>query len=206
MFFFRAHPIIPYRIPGQKKGIAVTNITRRFSISNFIYNANVTFDSYRVQDGERPDIVAYDYYDDYTLDWLVLLTNEIQDPYFEWPLSSQQLNAMILQKYRGLGTNKSDLATLSYVNQTVHHYEKILQKNSVSNDGIQQRIYPEKTVVVDYTTYAALPATDRKVISIYEYEVDLNEQRREIYLLDLHFVHIIKDQHPYIFEEGPFIR
>jgi hypothetical protein len=66
MFFFRPHPIIPYRIPGQTKSISAIDITRRFSVANFVNNGNVTFDSYTIQDGERPDIVAYDYYDDYT--------------------------------------------------------------------------------------------------------------------------------------------
>jgi hypothetical protein len=113
---------------------------------------------------------------------------------------------MILQKYRGFGTSNSDLATLSYVNQTIHHYEKIIQKNSSGFDGAQQRIYPEKTLVVDYTTYAALPATDRKAITIFEYEQNLNDDRRHIYLLDLHYVHVIKDLHPYIFEESGFVR
>jgi hypothetical protein len=206
MFFFVSHPTIPYRIPGQTKSISAVDITRRFSVANFISNAAVTFDEYIVQDGERPDVVAYDYYDDYTLDWLVLLTNEIHDPYFQWPLGYEQFNNMILQKYRGMGTNDSDLATFSYVNQTIHHYEKILQKNNTAFDGIQQRIYPEKTIIVDYTTYAALPATDRKAVTIYEYEQDLNEQNRHIYLLDLHYVHLIKDQHPYIFEESQFVR
>jgi hypothetical protein len=206
MFFFRAHPTIPYRIPGQTKSVQITDITRRFSVANFISNASVTFDEYYVQDGERPDHVAYDYYDDYTLDWLVLMTNEIQDPYYEWPLSYEQFNSMIMQKYRGFGVNDSINATLSYVNQTIHHYEKILQKNYVASDGAQVRVYPEKTVTIDYATYATLPAPEKKAVSIYEYEHDLNEERRHIYLLDLHFVHIIKDQHPYIFEEGPYIR
>ena len=196
MFYFRAHPIIPYRIPGQSKGVAVTDITRRFSVANFIYNANVTFDEYYVQDGERPDVVAYDYYDDYTMDWLVLLTNEIHDPYYEWPLSYEQFNAYLKQKY----------GSVEYTLNATHHYEKIIQKNSVASDGAQQRVYPEKTLEVDYTTFAALPYSDRKEISIYQYEHDLNEQRRHIYLLDLHYVHLIKDQHPYIFEESRFVR
>ena len=206
MFIFRAHPTISYRIPGQKKEILTTDITRRFSVANFISNATVAFDEYYIQDGERPDHVAYDYYDDYTLDWLVLMTNEIHDPYFEWSLGYEQFHNMILQKYRGLGTGNNDNATLSYVNQTIHHYEKILQKNSTSSDGAQIRVYPEKTVIVDYTTYLTLPALDRKAVTIFEYENDLNDQRKHIYLLDLHYVHLIKDQHPYIFEEGPFIR
>jgi hypothetical protein len=196
MFFFRPHPIIPYRVPGQTKSIAAVDITRRFSVANFISNATVTFDEYIIQDGERPDHVAYDYYDDYTLDWLVLLTNEIQDPYYEWPLSYEKFHNYIKQKY----------GTVEYALTTNHHYEKIIQKNNIASDGIQQRVYPEKTVVVDYTTYAALPATDRKAVTIFEYENELNDQRRHIYLLDLHYVHLIKDQHPYIFEESQFVR
>jgi hypothetical protein len=196
MFFFRPHPTIPYRIPGQTKSVPITDITRRFSVANFISNASVTFDEYYVQDGERPDHVAYDYYDDYTLDWLVLLTNEIQDPYYEWPLSYEQFHNYIKQKY----------GTLEYALTTNHHYEKILQKNYTASDGIQQRIYPEKTVVVDYTTYVTLPAADRKAVTIFDYENELNDQRRQIYLLDLHYVHLIKDQHPYIFEESQFVR
>jgi hypothetical protein len=195
-FFFRPYPTISYRIPGTKKSIPVTDITRRFAVSDFIRNAKVTFDEYHIQDGERPDIVANDYYDDPTLDWLILLTNEIQDPYYEWPLSYEQFNAYLKQKY----------GTIEYTLNTTHHYEKIIQKNSTGSDGIQQRIYPEKTLEVDYTTFAALPFTDRKEVTILEYEQDLNEQRRHIYLLDLHYVHLIKDQHPYIFEESQFIR
>ena len=170
--------------------------SRRFSISNFLNNANVTFDEYYVQDGERPDIVAYDYYDDYTLDWLVLMTNEIHDPYYEWPLSYEQFNAYLKQKY----------GSVEYTYQTNHHYEKILQKNKVASDGVYQKIFTEKTLTVDYQTYITLAYEDRKSVSIFEYEQDLNEQRRHIYLLDLHYVHLIKDQHPYIFEEGQFVR
>ena len=56
-FYFRPFPTVSYRIPGTTKSVAATNITRRFSIANFINNTNVTFDEYYVQDGERPDSV-----------------------------------------------------------------------------------------------------------------------------------------------------
>jgi HSP90 family molecular chaperone len=113
---------------------------------------------------------------------------------------------MILQKYRGYGTNESDTATLSYVNQTIHHYEKIVQEKQVVLDQGQQRIIDEKTLVVDYTTYLTLVASKRRAVSIYEHESNINEERRHIYLLDLHYTQIIKEQHPYVFEEGVFIR
>jgi len=205
-FLFRPYPTISYRVPGTKKNILATDITRRFSVANFIRNAKVTFDEYTVQEGERPDMIAHGYYDDSTLDWLVLLTNEIQDPYYEWPLSYEQLQTMVLQKYRGRGTNGSDTATLSYVYQTVHHYEWIVQKASVISDYGNRRILNEKTLTVDYTTYLTLTDTDRRSVSIFQYEQNLNEQRRHIYLLDLHYTQLIKEQHPYVFEEGVYVR
>lgn len=194
-FYFRPHPTIQYRIPGTKRTIAATDITRRFSLANFVRNANVNFEEYYVQDGERPDTVAYDYYDDQTLDWLVLLSNEIHDPYYEWPLSYEQFNAYMKQKYDNLNTY-----------QTVHHYERILQEQQLITENGFQRIIPEKTLEVDYTTFLTLIATQRRSVSIYDYETKLNEQRRKIYLLDLNYVQIIKDQHPYVFEESVYVR
>jgi hypothetical protein len=195
-FYFRPFPLISYRMPGTNNNILAMDITRRFSIANFVRNANVNFDEYQVQDGERPDIVAYDYYGDETLDWLVLLANEIQDPYYEWPLSNADLQAMILQKY----------GTLSYAYQTNHHYEKIVREQQIVIENGLQRIIPEKKLIVDYQTYLTLPSFQRKAVSLYEFEVNQNEDRRQIYLIDLHYTQLIKEQHPYIFEEGYGLR
>jgi hypothetical protein len=195
-FYFRPHPTIAYRVPGTKRTIAATDITRRFSLANFVRNANVNFEEYYVQDGERPDVVAYDYYDDASLDWLVLLANEIHDPYYEWPLSHEQFNSYIDQKY----------GSMQIAYQTVHHYEYILQEQKLIIENGIQRILPEKTLEVDYTTYLTIPANQRKSVSVYEYELAINDQRRQIYLIDLNYLQIIKDQHPYVFEEGVFVR
>lgn len=195
-FYFRPHPTISYRIPGTKRSVAATDITRRFSLANFVRNSNVNFEEYYVQDGERPDTVAYDYYDDASLDWLVLLANEIHDPYYEWPLSYEQFNSYLAQKYGNVNT--------AY--QTVHHYERILQEQKLIIDNGIQRILPEKTVEVDYTTYLTLTATQRRSVSVFDYENKLNEDRKQIYLIDLNYLQIIKDEHPYIFEEGVSIR
>jgi Base plate wedge protein 53 len=194
--FFRPYPTVRYRIPGRKESIAVTDITRRFALSNFFKNAAVNFDEYYVQDGERPDTVAYDYYGDETFDWLVLITNEMKDPYFDWVLGYEELNLYIKQKY----------GSVSVAHQTVHHYEKIIQPAREVNTAQGRQLLPEKTLVVDYATYANLIATNRKSVSIFDYETDLNDTRRHIYLLDLNYLGIVKTQHPYIFDEGVFLR
>jgi hypothetical protein len=195
-FLFRPYPTISYRIPGTRKRILTTDITRRFSVANFVRNNKVTFDEYYVQDGERPDIIAHGYYDDSSLDWLVLLTNEIHDPYYEWPLSYEQFNAYLRQKY----------GSVEYAMRTTHHYEQITQEHQIINDYGEKRILQEKTLVVDYTTYASLTNSQRKIVSIFDYEQNLNDERRHIYLIDLHYTQLIKEQHPYVFEEGVYVR
>ena len=190
MFYFTPFPTVQYKIPNSTKSILVTDLTRRFALSNFLKNSNVAFDTYHVKDGERPDSVAYDYYGDVTMDWLVLLTNEIHDPYFQWVLSYEEMNAYLIDKY----------GSVEYTQITDHHYEKIIQKAYLQNDYGTQRIVLEKTVVVDKTTYLSLTATERKVKTIYDHELELNEERRKIYLMDLNYLLIIKDQHPNIFD------
>jgi hypothetical protein len=190
MLYFTPFPTIQYKIPNSTKSIPVTDITRRFSIANFLNNSSVAFDTYFVQDGERADSVAYDYYDDVTMDWLILLVNEIHDPYFQWPLSYDELNSYLRDKY----------GSVEYTQITIHHYEKIIQQQYIQNDNGTQRVVPEKTLVVDKTTYIALSNFERKIKTIYEYEVELNEDRRKIYLLDLNYLLIIKNQHPNIFD------
>jgi hypothetical protein len=191
MLYFTYFSKIQYRIPNSKKYISATNITKRFAISNFLKNSAVTFDEYYIQDGERPETIAYDYYGDVSMDWLVLLTNEIHDPYFQWALSYEQFNAYLRDKY----------GSVEYTMKTNHHYEQIIQqRREYSDDGIQ-RIVSEKTLIVDYSTYTSLAAFERKAITIYDYENDLNETRRHIYLLDLNYLMIVKEQHPYVFNE-----
>ena len=196
MFYFRPFPTIQYRIPKNTKQIAVTDITRRFAITSFISNSKVAFDEYFVEDGDRPDTIAYQYYSDQTLDWLVLLANEVHDPYFQWPRSYEQFNSYLKQKY----------GSVEYALSTNHHYEQIITPyDQIIENGIQ-RIIPEKTVIVDRTTYLTLTDTERRAVSIYDFENNINEDNRKIYLLDLNYTLLIKEQHPYIFDEGIYVR
>ena len=196
--YFRPFPTTEYRVPGTNRSVFATDITRRFSVSNFLNSNKVSFDEYYLQDGDRPDTVAYEYYGDVTLDWLVLLANEIHDPYFEWFMSDEKFESYIVSKY----------GSLAYAYQTNHHYEWITQQQRIIVESGLQRILPEKTLIVDYTTYAALAANDRRSVTIYEYEKNKNEDNRHIYLIDLNYTYLIREQHPYIFDgnEGVTIR
>ena len=54
---------------------------------------------YTVSEGERPDIIAANYYDDPRYSWLIYMVNDIVDPLHDWPLTEDELNQNIIKKY-----------------------------------------------------------------------------------------------------------
>ena len=119
MFYFSNFPLTYYVLNNSNKNDVkiVTDITKRFTIKNLLGKFyNTAFYEYYVKDGERPDVIASVYYEDERLDWLVLLVNEIYDPYFEWPLFAEDFNKYLISKY----------GSIPAAYQTVHHYEQII--------------------------------------------------------------------------------
>lgn len=103
MSYFSAFPSLSYAINRNdlSKLIIAKDITVRAKISEYFKNAAITSLPYEIQDGERPETLSHRVYDRSDLHWLILLFNEVMDPTFEWPLSSQELESHIAQKYKG---------------------------------------------------------------------------------------------------------
>jgi hypothetical protein len=80
-------------------GIECLDLTRRVKIaSNQLQNVNL-YNPLELQDGLRADHISEAYYDDAELDWMVYLSNEMIDPYYEWHLSEQDFQAYLNDKY-----------------------------------------------------------------------------------------------------------
>jgi len=91
--YFKNFPTVAYG------GSLVTNIIARVKIDSALRDKIAVFFPYTVQDGERPDTIANNYYEDPNFAWLIYYANETLDPYFEWPLSSNEFFSFIQQKY-----------------------------------------------------------------------------------------------------------
>ena len=111
------------------------------------------------------------------------MVNDIQDPVFDWPLNSREFGNFIKDKY----------GTLNDAQTRVHHYEQII-RSRVEATGTTDAI-PEKTIEVDETSYDALDVADRKIIYCYDWEVDRNEAKRDIKLIDRKYVADILSEH-----------
>lgn len=182
-----------YDPTGENKPQLATDITRRFKLNDAVKNKKLIYYEYDIQDHDRPDIMAEKYYGDSRLDWIFFISNQIYDPYFQWPLNYMQLQAYVRQKY----------GSVSNAVGTIHHYEQIItaRKEYYSNFDNSVIMIPEQTLVVDQTTYNSLSASLRKVITSYDYEENLNNEKRKIKILDKAFIPELLRSYEKVFDE-----
>ena len=169
--YFSNFPAVSYKLPGLSNSLLATDVTKRFVLRDFYRRAMVDFYRYDVVEGQRPDNVAYEFYAESDLDWLILLPNEMLDPYYEWPRTQYDMNEYLRKKY----------GSVSNAQATVHHYEQIIQNRTTTQDadGIAI-VVSERSLIVDQTTYASLAPADRKSVSVYDFEMAKNERNRTI--------------------------
>lgn len=134
--YFRQVPNFDYvsRDPEQKQisqYAPVKNLFRRGKLRDDIFGDLSFFTKYKIVGDERPDNVAYKIYNDETLDWVVLLSNNILNIQSEWPLPQTVFDKLMLEKYGSYESLYSE----------VHHYETKEIKDSLGNiilpSGIQ---------------------------------------------------------------------
>jgi hypothetical protein len=182
--YFASFPAIDYNLKSINRPLRVIDISKRFIIKDLYRRNLISYFSYDVKEGERPDNVAFNFYGDPNLDWIILIPNEIIDPYFGWPRNYLEMQSYIREKY----------GSIPNAYNQIHQYEKIMQKAKEvrDTDGEMIRI-SEKTLVVDQTTYQTLSPNDRKLVTKYDYEIALNDSRRNISVIDPVYVPAIVD-------------
>lgn len=107
--YFREFPVVPYPFYlGDKRQYAIArNVLRRVAFSDRI-NRDVAFTFYEIKDGERPEHIANRLYGNSTYHWLVLLANDITDPYYGWYMSQSVLEQYIQKRYSGVALYFTD--------------------------------------------------------------------------------------------------
>lgn len=97
--YFASHfPLTSYN------NTAIVDISRRVSIEGADYRVPNMFHPVTLTDGTRPDMVADTYYSDAEQDWLIYLSNQIVDPYYQWYLSDAEFQSYITDKYGDVET------------------------------------------------------------------------------------------------------
>jgi|TARA_R110002124_G_scaffold61364_4_gene168160 hypothetical protein len=171
-YYFSSFPKVSYDIKKNNHPQNVTNIMLRYKLTKALKERPLSYYNYTVEDGQRPDNVAFDLYGISTYSWILLLVNSIHDPNYEWPLAQRSFEKFLKVKYGSIP------AALS----TVHEYRKVVNEQSVLFDNT---IIPKRTLVVDETTYNTLSTGAREIIYKSDYEEELNDERRNILYIPL---------------------
>ena len=155
MSYFEKFPKIYYDANADGKYKVMTDIISRVKLVDSVKENILNFDYYNVKDGETPEMIAHKYYDDPELHWTILVVNDVIDYYTQWPMSVQKFEEFMKDKYENP--------------QGIHHYE-ISQTSGntelVIDVGMNTTDYPSATAISNYT-----------------YEDRLQEQRRQIRLI-----------------------
>lgn len=181
------------------------NILIRTKLITQLSKNPLLYYKYDVQESDTPELIAYKYYGDQYRYWMLFMANEIMDPQGEWPLTSKQFELFLIDKY-GAAAEEASQTPLSYTTSTIHHYEKVLTSyDSVSKNTVI------KTVQIDLDTYNSIMAktttstfgdgtsvtltVDKKSVSIYDYENQLNEQKRHINIIKSNYATAMETQY-----------
>ena len=134
-FLFKHYPKVLYEVKKNNKKEELVNITKRFGLNILADDQSTVFYDYFIKDTDKPDIVATKYYDDPTMDWLILVVNNIVDPSWDWPLSQRDLNKFISDKYgsKNLIELPSDIQTTVY-NRAVGRVSGTTESNGALED------------------------------------------------------------------------
>ena len=176
--YFKNIPNVLYDINGTEPNQfrAVTNIMSRVRFKPSVIENITDYYPYKVLEGERPDIVSYKKYGTVAYSYLILLINDIVDPLFDWPLPTRQFENYIIEQYGGIATA-----------QVTNKYYYQIIRPEVAKTGISERV-PEYKIIVDQTTYNSLDQSVRSAQSVYDWEVEQNDNKREIKLINPDFI------------------
>lgn len=166
--YFSSFPKIYYDAAGNGNYKLVTNLLRRVQIKEGLKESAALFDLYDITGEETPESVAEQFYGNQKYYWVILLFNNIKDRFYDWPLSQEQFETYINDKY----TNVNG----------IHHYE-------VAQDSGPTTSFDNSHMIqVNSTTSGATAVTN------YDYELRLQQKKGRIKLIKSEFLDLITDE------------
>jgi len=166
--YFSNFPKGLYDIKGDGNKKLVTDLMKRVKIRSKVLSEASLYDVYDVPNGENPEDTAYKHFGDPEMHWVILLTNNITNRYYGWPLTDQDFEKYITDKY-----DNPD---------GIHHYEITQSSGPQTGNGPS-----------DYSHLVEVNSTEpgAQSVSNREYEQRLQDEKRQIKLLDPQFLGVL---------------
>ena len=174
---------------GRNEGdySTVKNFFKRAKLREDIFQDLTFFTKYSVIGDDRPDNVAHEVYDDSSLDWVVLISNNIVNVRDEWPMSQGDFNTYVTEKYANETTLYSG----------IHHYEsnevKSCDGSVIIPAGLRVGVGQSVSYFDDLSGQQVVRTDIASPITNYMYEEKLNDAKRQIFLLKPSYLNILFD-------------
>tara|TARA_B100000123_G_scaffold49485_1_gene33360 strand:+ start:82 stop:711 length:630 start_codon:yes stop_codon:yes gene_type:complete len=151
--------------------VIAKNFFRRYKLNDDIFSYAVFFNKYAIKDGERPDILANRIYGSPKYDWVILLTNNLVNAQYDWPLSNYDLYKTLEKEYEDPYNE-------------IHHYETIKIAQYPAGLRVDKAFFDRQHKInVDGTISIVNGSSICAPVSVAEHFDNENEKKREIYLL-----------------------
>ena len=160
MAYFDKFPLMTYDMKNNNVYKLVPNILRRVKLRASIKSGVFLFDKFDVPMGDKPEDVAFKFYGDAELHWVILMTNNVTDRYYQWPMTQPDFEDFLTDKY-GAGSEDA-----------VHHYE-LAQTSGATTSSDESHM-----LEVNSDTAGASSISNR------QYEERVQNDLRQIRLLD----------------------
>lgn len=191
--YFSQFPMTTYRLGDDNSTQRVVKITSNYELARQFKNNTVVYYSYVIQDGETPEVLAYQIYGNVEKHWIILFMNDIIDPQTQWPMDQRTLMDYIEDKYK----DESALSGLDWARSNNKSYYKVEQityngniktEQSVEIDSDQYDELVPETVSMVLTDGTSISVTTTKTTkTYYQYEIEKNEAKRTIRILKPEF-------------------
>ena len=183
--YFRQLPNLSYpSLANDRSSVydyqVVKNFFKRGVLRDDIFNEVTAFTKYSVEGDERADQVAYDFYGDSGLDWVILTTNNIIHVRDEWPMGQQDFLTYLNEKYT------------SEQLSNIHHYETKLIRDSSGTLVQPEGLHVDSNYSITFLDNG-VSRTESSITSVtfLEHETNLNDEKRNINILKTDYLDIM---------------
>lgn len=148
--FFDKFPVIPYQVDKNNDRVPqydiATNILVRIGIIKTVLDKVFNYYEYSIRDGDSPEGLAEKIYGTPEAHWIILLTNNIMDPQYDWPMNYDVMNKFLISKYGSIAASQT----------TVDHYEIITQTVDIQTNTTYQN---KNAISLEEYTASLLPVS-----------------------------------------------
>jgi hypothetical protein len=175
----------------------VTDITKRVAFEEEFKKNSAAYIKFVVTDEDTPEIIAFKFYGDVEKHWIVLMMNDIIDPQFDWPMKERDLIKFIDNKYSANAANNQ--TGLDWAKTNNQAYYKVENKTLVPtgeksedkmevDSGTYANITPSSAIYTLQNGQQLNIVTSKETVTYFEYQTELNDNKRNIILLRKEFV------------------